>query len=109
MFQIPRRNEHGKKRHDWDWDEHKNRLFPKHIEIQTTEFHEETKNYLQLRRHTHATPNEMYKVPRAITDREVPQIKKVELIREQIRKIETSTATEQQKIKARLLEHDHIY
>lgn len=109
LYHVPRKNEHGKKNYNWDWDEHKNRLFPKQIEIQTSEFHEETKNYLQLRRHTHATPNESLKIPKAIINREVPQIKKVELIREQIRRIESTTATEQQKIKARLLEHDHYF
>lgn len=45
-------------------------------------------------------------IPKVLTDGQVSQYEKVELIRQQMRKIESNTEGEQKRIKARLLEKD---
>jgi hypothetical protein len=44
-----------------------------------------------------------------MTDRKQSNIAKVDIIRDQIRRIENKTVAEQSRIKARLLEKDEIY
>lgn len=47
LYRVPRRNEHRPRNHEWGWDDNKNRLITKHVQVETSEFHDETFNYLK--------------------------------------------------------------
>ena len=76
-------------------------------------YHDQTKDYLvniRHRRNTHSvTVEQKQMLPKAITDREIPNIKKIADIREQMRKIEQKTESEKLKVKARLIEKDERF
>jgi len=77
---------------NWKWDKSLNRLCREKGTLQPTEFHQETMNYIGRKRKTvDGSPQQSYSmdIPKKLTMKgKIDNYEKVDLIREQMRKIE---------------------
>ena len=77
---------------NWKWDKSLNRLCREKDKVQPTEFHQETMNYIRSKRKTlDGSPQQSYSmdIPKKLTIKgKIDNYEKVDLIREQMRKIE---------------------
>lgn len=102
-------NENYEDRYHWKWDTKLNRLMQEQEKPKVGQFHKETVDYIAKRRRKTQSANAMeLPLPKALGDKRLSQQEKVDLIREQMKKIEKMKEDQQFRIKAKHLEDQHF-